>query len=105
MASSRPNSLASAAPHFTNALPEDSRAFIEQLSDELSLEEAVLASLDDLPESDSKQKDIAATKARIAKIKIQLTEARRKVSTPHMVDNLPGSVHLSTRKICDGEKD
>jgi hypothetical protein len=105
MASSRPNSLASAAPHSTNSRPDDARAYIDQLSDELSLEEAVLASLDDLPESDSKQRDIAAAKARIAKIKLQLTEARRKVSTQHMVDNTQGRASFLPRKLRDGEKD
>ncbi|KAL2023563.1 hypothetical protein VTK56DRAFT_2171 [Thermocarpiscus australiensis] len=53
-------------------------SLIEQLSEELSLQQAVFASLRDLPQSDSTKAEIAAVKAQIADIRRKLTEARRK---------------------------
>ncbi|KAK4042477.1 P-loop containing nucleoside triphosphate hydrolase protein [Parachaetomium inaequale] len=76
MASARNDSSASAGLPSADDPSDDSSALIEQLSEELSLQRAVLASLLDLPESSSTKKEIAAVEAGIADIKRQLAQAR-----------------------------
>ncbi|KAK4250903.1 SNF2 family N-terminal domain-containing protein [Corynascus novoguineensis] len=57
---------------------DDSTSILEQLSDDLAIQRAVLASLDDLPDSSPKKRDIADVKARIADITRQITRVRGK---------------------------
>ncbi|KAK4125303.1 hypothetical protein N657DRAFT_362668 [Parathielavia appendiculata] len=85
----------------TDNLPDDTRAYIEQLSEELSLEQAVLESLYDLPESDAIEKDIATAKLRVADIKRRLKEARRKVN-PTTCTSMVGQVF--GRQLRDSER-
>lgn len=56
----------------------DSSIDIDQLSDELTIQQGVLASLLDLPETPDRNRHIAAVKNDIAKIKRRLNEARSK---------------------------
>jgi ribosomal protein L7Ae-like RNA K-turn-binding protein len=76
MASSRNRYSASAGLPSADYPSEDSATTIERLSEDLSVQQAVLASLRDLPESSGIKKEIAAVKAIIADIARQLTEAQ-----------------------------
>ncbi|KAH6854916.1 SNF2 family N-terminal domain-containing protein [Chaetomium sp. MPI-CAGE-AT-0009] len=76
MASTRNNHPASAGLSSADNPSEDSAAIIERLSEELSILQAILASLRDLPESSSTKEEIAAVRTDIANIARQLTEAK-----------------------------
>jgi capsule polysaccharide export protein KpsE/RkpR len=74
MASTRNNHSASAGLSFADDAPEDPAAIIERLSDELTIQQAMLASLRDLPESNAE--DIEDIRANIADLARQITEAK-----------------------------
>ena len=76
MASSRNHYSASAGLPSADDPSENSATTIESLSDELSVQQAVLASLRDLPESTIIRKDIAAVRATIADLARQLAKAK-----------------------------
>ncbi|KAK4155315.1 P-loop containing nucleoside triphosphate hydrolase protein [Chaetomidium leptoderma] len=101
MASARNDSSASAGLPSAGNASDDPRDLVEKLSEELSLHQAVLASLHDLPKSISAKGEIADIRAAITDIKLKLTEARdrgyRQIhdpstlpSNPNPMDSSPG---------------
>ena len=76
MASARNSYSASAGLSSADGPLEDPAAIIEGPSDELSIQQAVLASLFDLPESSDVKKEIVAVRTKIANIARQLAEAK-----------------------------
>lgn len=78
MASTRsPSAALTGLPSATNS---PSLVEIEQLSEELGIARAVLASLHEIPDSSSRNQEIADVKAEIARIQQTLAETRRKGS-------------------------
>lgn len=80
MASASNDTSASAGLPTADHLSDDSPADIDQLSEDLSLQQAMLASLRDLPETSTTAEEIATVRDGIADIKRRLQEARRKGS-------------------------
>lgn len=78
MASATNDASASAALSSADDPADNPPAIIEQLSEELGIQRAVLASLIDLPESASTKQKIADVRAAIVDLKRQLGEARSK---------------------------
>ena len=76
MASSRNHYSASAGLPSADDPSEDPVTTIDGLSEELNVQQAVLASLHDLPQSSDIKKEIVAVRAKIAEIARQLTEAK-----------------------------
>ncbi|KAG7291837.1 hypothetical protein NEMBOFW57_001858 [Staphylotrichum longicolle] len=92
MASATNDASASASLSSADNPPDNSTAVIEQLSEELGIRQAVLASLRDLPESATTKQEIAAARASIVDLKRQLSEARGRVpSTSANMNNGHGS--------------
>jgi hypothetical protein len=94
MYSARNDTSASAGPSTAGSSSDDPPADMDQLSEDLGLQQAVLASLLDLPQTSATNEEVAAVREGIADIKRRLQEARRKGSIP------PGSstavLHLLT---------
>jgi len=82
MATATNEASASAALSPADGPADNNPAIIEHLSEELSIQQAVLASLLDLPEASSTKQEIAAVRATITGLKGQLGEARGKGSHP-----------------------
>lgn len=78
MASATNDASASAALSTADDPADNPAAIIEQLSEELGIRQAVLASLRDLPESPTTKQEIAAARLSIVDLKRQLSEARAK---------------------------
>lgn len=92
MASATNDASASASLSSADNPADNSTAIIEQLSEELGIRQAVLASLRDLPESTTTKQEIAAARASIVDLKRQLSEARgRGAISPN---SQPKSSHL-----------
>ncbi|KAK4102958.1 hypothetical protein N658DRAFT_330340 [Parathielavia hyrcaniae] len=80
MDSSQNDSPASSGLPSTGSIPDDIRAYLEQLSEELSIEQTMLESLSDLPDSNETKKEVATARFRVADVKRRIKEARRKVN-------------------------
>ena len=80
MSSTRDDASASTALPFADNPTGNPPARIEQLLEELSIQQAVLASLLDVPESNSTKQEIAAVKAGITHLRRQLHQAEGKGS-------------------------
>jgi hypothetical protein len=97
MYSARNDTSASAGLSTADSSSDDPSADIDQLSEDLSLQQAVLASLLDLPQTSTTNEEVAAVRDEIADIKRRLQEAKRKGSIP------PGSstavLHLITWRL------
>jgi hypothetical protein len=82
MYSARNDTSASAGLSTAGSSSDDPSTDIDQLSEDLSLQQAVLASLLDLPHTSTTSEEVAAVRDEIANIKRRLQEAKRKGSIP-----------------------
>lgn len=81
MASRRNDDAALGALPSAPSAPDNNLSLVEQLTDELNIQQAVLVSLVDFPGSTAEQ--IAAARGRIADIKRQLHKAKGKGPYPN----------------------
>ena len=79
MASSSTDLAGSSSVHSSSG--RGNSAIVDQLSEELFTENAILLSLQDLPDSVSTKEEKEAVKLRISKLQRKIAEARRKTKS------------------------